>query len=58
MSFDLLKTHTPITYTMVLQCICFYVSQQGAMRFWRSFGCAFFIFRGETWKNTVYAEKK
>ncbi len=29
MSFDLLKTHTPITYTMVLQCICFYVSQQG-----------------------------
>ncbi len=29
MSFDLLKTHTPITHTMVLQCICFYVSQQG-----------------------------
>ena len=29
MSFDLLKTHTLITHTMVLQCICFYVSQQG-----------------------------
>lgn len=29
MSFDLLKTHTLITHTMVLQCICFYVSQHG-----------------------------